>query len=98
MGMDVGCARCRIAHQRNDIAAAEIIVARPVVQSLGEAWRIGLSCSFLRRSQIENGGEGERGKLPRPFGRPFAGMATSEERRVGEGGVRTCRARWSPSH
>src|SRR3546814_1301712 len=79
MGMDVGCARCRIAHQRNDIAAFEYTVARTVGYSLGEAWRIGLSCSFLRRAQIENGGEAERGKLPRSFGRQFAGMAAAQQ-------------------
>src|SRR3546814_14151978 len=35
---------------------------------------------------------------PRAAGRLPAWLARSEERRVGKGGVSTCRARWSPYH
>src|SRR3546814_18728989 len=32
------------------------------------------------------------------FGTPAVTLTRSEKRRVGKGGVRTCRSRWSPSH
>src|SRR3546814_16335089 len=52
------------------------------------------------RFQVLAFSERERGRDARNWGDdyPFASGARSEARRVGQEGVRTCRARWSPYH
>src|SRR3546814_3804818 len=90
----------RISDWSSDVCSSDLF-ARLFAEDIELAARTDLDVGDLVVGDEDvghRGGKADQAAAPHRQFEAAVGVLRSEERRVGKGGVRTCRSRWSPYH